>query len=91
VTLRRDKATLLNGAGSDAADKLHFEPGGFVGHTSGAQRYAYEENVEGEIIRVSARTLRDGSIVWKTVGQSTKSPGGSAYFGARHEHYDFNF
>lgn len=89
--LRRDKAKLLNGFNSDAADKLQFAPGGFCGHTSGTQRYAYTADPNGEVIRVSARTLRDGSIVWKRAGSPTRSPGATAYFGARHEHYDYNF
>ena len=91
VWLRRDKAVLLNGANSDAEDKLHFEPGGFSGHTSGTQRYRYENDPDGELIKVSARTLRDGRVVWKRVGQATKSLGGTARFGTRDEHYDFNF
>jgi hypothetical protein len=91
VWLRQDKAVLLNGAGTGAEDALTFNPGGFCGHTSGRQRYAYETDLDGKVIKVSARTLRNGSIVWKACGQPTRSPGGTAYFGARHEHYDFNF
>ena len=91
VTLRRDAATLLNGANSDAADKLQFSPGGFCGHTSGQQRYTYTPNLEGELIEVSRRVRRDGSVSWKKVGTGTNEQGGNARFGARHEHYDFNF
>jgi hypothetical protein len=91
VWLRRDKAELLNGFKSGEKDALQFAPGGFFGHTSGGQRYAYSANPDGEVFKVSARALRDGSIIWKRAGHPTRSPGGSAYFGARHEHYDFNF
>lgn len=91
VWLRRDKATLLNGFNSGEKDALQFSPGGFCGHTSGEQRYSYAPDPEGQVIKVSARALRDGSIVWKQAGHSTRSPGAFAYFGARHEHYDYNF
>lgn len=91
VLLRRDKAKLLNAVGSGEKDALEFSPGGFVGHTSGRQRYAYEADPNGEVIKVTARKLRDGSICWKAVGQRTNSPGGYAYFGVRCEHYDYNF
>lgn len=94
LVLQRDKAKLLNGFNSGEDDALHFEPGGFCGHTSGTQRYAYEPDPEGQIIRVSRRTrkTRDGEIVeWVQVGQPTKSPGGRATLGVRSEHYDFNF
>jgi hypothetical protein len=91
ATLRRDKAQLLNGTNSSEPDALSFSPGGFCGHTSGTQRYSYEPNPEGETFRVSARTRSDGRTVWKTVGQATKTSGGTARFGTRDEHYDYNF
>ena len=91
VTLRRDTATLLNGFNSEATDKLQFSPGGFFGHTSGEQRYSYTPNPEGELIEISRRVRRDGTVTWKKVGTGTNDQGGNARFGARHEHYDFNF
>jgi hypothetical protein len=91
LVLQRDKSTLLNGAGSGEPDALGFTPGGFVGHTSGEQRYRYERNPDGEIIRVSKRTRKNGQVEWVKVGQATKTQGGRARVGVRHEHYDFNF
>ena len=90
VTWQRDKAVLLNGSGSKEADALEFTPGGFCGHTSGTQRYGFEPDPAGEVVRFSKRTLKDGSTVWKVVGQKTRTPGGVLSAG-RHEHYDFNF
>jgi hypothetical protein len=37
------------------------------------------------------RQRKDGTFVWKTVGQKTATTGGFATFGERHHHYDFNF
>ncbi len=81
ITLQRDKATLLNSAGSGEPDALVFEPGGFAGHTSGVQRWAYEEDEDGKTIKASLR--KDGRWRVSKSGERVK-PG-------RHEHYDFNF
>ncbi len=91
VTLRRDKAKLLNGAGSGEPDALKFEPGGFCGHTSGTQRYAYEADPNGETYVVTRRVRKSGDVVWKSVGYGTSKPGLSAHFLGREEHYDFNY
>ena len=91
VTLRADKATLLNGANSGEPDALQFAPGGFFGHTSGTQRYAYEPDPNGETYVVTRRVRRSGKVVWKSVGHDTNSPGLNAHFRYRCEHYDFNF
>lgn len=90
ITWQRDKATLQNGVNSDAPDKLQFSPGGFVGHTSGCQRYEYERDTEGAVMKFSKRQMRDGPSVWKHCGHRTKSPG-CVLTAGRHEHYDFNF
>lgn len=79
-------ATLLNGANSDAADKLEFSPGGFVGHTSGIQRYDIKPNPAGEI---QTFTLRDNGR-WVLAGHGAKQRGNSLSPGLR-EHYDYNF
>lgn len=91
ITLRRDKAVLLNGANSDAPDKLEFSPGGFCGHVSGTQRYSYEPDPNGELFKATLRTRRDGSTCWKQVGVGTYERGGSVTLGSRHGHRDFNF
>jgi hypothetical protein len=80
VTLRRDKATLLNGIKSGAPDALSFSPGGFCGHTSGTQRYEYAQDEAGSV--VIARLHKHGR--WMTPGNERVTVG-------RHEHYDFNF
>lgn len=82
VTLRRDRATLLNGAGSGEADALRFYAGGFAAHAPGAQRYAYEADPAGEVYVVRRR--KDGS--YREAGS-----GARAQFGVRREHRDFNF
>ena len=83
--IQRDKATLLNGANSGEPDALHFSPGGFCGHTSGTQRYSYERDPNGEILRISRR--KDGT--WRTKGAGTGAS--RVRFGERRERYDFNF
>ena len=91
VVLRRDTATLLNGADSGEADALKFEAGGFIGHTSGRQRYAYTPDPDGQVITVTRREFKGGLAKWKVVGHGSKSPGCGARFGVRAEHYDYNF
>jgi hypothetical protein len=79
--LQRDRATLINGLGSGEPDALQFAPGGFMGHTSGQQRYAYSPDPEGRVEVASMR--KDGS--WRMCGT------GSRVIAGRHEHYDYNF
>lgn len=90
ITMRCDKATLLNGYESGEPDALMFTKGGFVGHTSGTPRYSYEPDPEGAVHKFSRREFASGRVVYKLVGHGKKSPGCSAIAG-RHEHYDFNF
>ena len=90
ITWQQDKATLLNGVGSGEQDALTFVAGGFCGHTSGNQRYAYERNLDGETKQFSRRVLDDGQIIWKAVGSRTRESGHCLSAG-RHEFYDFNF
>ena len=87
--LQRDTATLLNGANSDADDRLTFSPGGFCGHTSGEQRYSYAANRDGETERVTLRTKGRFAGTWRTKGTGTGAA--RVRFGERSEHYDFNF
>jgi hypothetical protein len=87
--IQRDTATLLNGHGSDAADKLSFEPGGFCGHTSGRQRYSYERNPNGETLRITLRAKGQHAGTWRTKGAGTGAA--RVRFGTRSEHCDFNF
>lgn len=86
ITLRRDKATLLNGFESGEPDALVFSPGGFMGHTSGVQRYSYEPNPDGQEFKASLR--KNGQ--WVRCGHATTSPGNRVTAG-RHERYDYNF
>ena len=90
IIWRRDKATLLNGYNSGEDDALEFTPGGFVGHTSGRQRYAYEPDPEGEVRIFSRRKMRNGDYVWKLKGARKGSPGNVLSAG-RFENYDYNF
>jgi hypothetical protein len=87
--LQRDKATLLNGVDSGEPDALHFSAGGFCGHTSGVQRYSYERDPNGEVVRVSLRKKGRFAGTWRTKGSGTGAS--RVRFGERAEHYDFNF
>ena len=83
-TVQRDKATLLNGAMSGEPDALQFYPGGYVGHTSGRQRWEIERDPEGKTMVLSLR--KDGK--WRELGYTS---GSHFVLGKRVEHYDFNF
>ena len=90
ITLREDKCTLIN------QDDLKFHAGGFLAHCSNqeAQRYSYEEDADGMVIKVSLRKWLDeeGSVrrKWKRAGTRTFEMGGNAYAGRR-AYRDFNF
>lgn len=90
VTVRQDKATLLNGHGSGAPDELVFSVGGFCAHVSGVQRYAYEADPNGSESTFTLRTLKNGGERWVRVGETTRG-GSSLTIGERREHYDYNF
>ena len=87
--IQRDKTTLLNGCNSGEPDALTFTPGGFVGHTSGVQRYAISPDPEGEILRISLRKKGKFAGTWRTAGNN--SGAARVRIGIRDEHYDFNF
>lgn len=87
IWLREDKATLLNGPDSGEPDALTFTPGGFVGHTSGRQRYAYAPDPDGKVWKATWREKRGRYVI---VGQPSRSPGLSVREGRSH-HYDYNF
>jgi hypothetical protein len=99
ITIQRDKATLLNGYESGEKDALQFFPGGFVGHTTGAQRYSYERDENGHVVKCFMR--KRPKMVWTPGagenGRSADVPhadfrqGSSRVIPGRHEHYDFNF
>lgn len=86
------EAKLLNGPNSGEPDALEFSPGGFVGHTSGTQRWEIADKPkDGYTPQVfTLRTKQNGEQVWKAVGHGTYSPGCSLYAG-HHHHYDYNF
>jgi hypothetical protein len=85
VVWQRDTATLLNGPQSGEDDALVFSPGGFVGHTSGTQRYEYAPDPDG-VTRVF--TLRKNGR-WVQAGEPMT--GGPKLVAGRSEYYDFNF
>jgi len=75
-------------ADSGEADALEFHPGGFVGHTSGTQRYAFEPG-DGERLRFSLRATGE----YKQAGISSR---GTMRAWGRLSHgrtrsYDFNY
>lgn len=90
VLFQEDKATLLNPPGSGEPDAMSFSAGGFVGHTSGQQRWDCQPDPTGAVVRFSLRTRKNGDQVWKARGSSTHSAGQTLRAGHSH-HYDFNF
>ena len=80
LRLRRLDAKLLNGAGSGEGDALKFSPGGFVGHTSGVQRYSYAPMPSAAVV----------TAYWSERRGCYRLAGSTIVAGA-HEHYDFNF
>lgn len=85
LTVRRDKATLLNGHGSGEPDALVFSPGGLAGHCEGKQRYSYETDPGGECYYFSLR--KNGK--WVMTG--CRMQDGTHLTAGRNEFYDFNF
>ena len=96
ITMQFDTVTLLNGANSDAPDRLRCYPGGFAGHVEGRQRYSYERNPNGATIKFSRRVITNKStgeivrIEYKRVGVPVRETGSTLSVG-RHQHYDYNF
>ena len=91
AVLRADRAKLLNGANSGEPDALTFSRGGFVGHTSGTQRYEYRANPNGATLTVSRRVAKNGAVTWRPVGTPSAQSGQSVRFGVRDHFHDFNF
>jgi hypothetical protein len=100
ITLRRDKATLLNGPDSGEPDALKVTPGGFCCHTDGRQRYAYEADPNGHLVVARLRKAprkcwepkNDGSGEYHHVHRADfRTAGGARVTEGRGEHYDFNF
>ena len=87
VLFARAEAKLLNGINSGEPDALEFSPGGFVGHTSGTQRW--EVAAEPNAGHRDKFTLRSNGR-WVISGGGTYSPGNTLSPG-HHPHYDFNF
>lgn len=88
VWVVEDKATLLNGFNSGEDDALRFSPSGFVGHTSGEQRYRFEPG-NGEPIRFSLRRTGDYKLEGTSVRGSMSTWGVLRH--ERRKHYDYNF
>jgi hypothetical protein len=77
LTIQMDKAKLLN------KDELEFHVGGFAAHCSNqnVQKYSYERNEEGQVLKVSRR--KNGEYV---VQKST-----NLVTAGRNKFYDYNF
>jgi len=90
VTVRYDKAVLLNGAESGEEDALTVHVGGFAAHVEGEQRYSYEPDPEGRTFKFTRRVRKNGKVVYKVAGHGTNSPGNELVPG-RHAHYDYNY
>jgi hypothetical protein len=89
VWVVEDKVKLLNGVDSGEPDALKFYPGGFLGHTSGRQRYEFSPG-DGEPRAFSLRSstgrhkLKGTSINGSMSVWGNLSPG-------RAYHYDYNY
>lgn len=82
IEIRRLNAKLLNGTRSGESDALEFTPGGFVGHTSGTQRYEFSQDEKARTFRI--RKHSNGK--WKDAHGQTYVLAMQPY-----EFYDFNF
>ena len=91
IVVQEVSAELLNPIGSDEPDALQFFPGGFCGHTSGRQRYAFGEP-DGYDMVFTRRRWSDGAIAKM---RGTSSSGSMRSWGilqpGHAAHYDFNF
>ena len=89
VQVVKDNAKLMNGPQSGAVDAMRFESGGYVGHTSGAQRYELTPG-DGPVLRFSYRKKLDS---YKLAGTSVNGSmrGWGVLFKGSVKHYDFNF
>jgi len=81
-------AKLLNGPNSGEPDALTFSPGGFVGHTSGTQRWEVAPAPPAGDHGLKF-TLRSNNR-WKVSGGGTYTPGNTLSAG-HYPHYDYNF
>lgn len=89
VLVVEDEAVLMNGAGSDAPDALTFTPGGFVGHTSGQQRWEFKPG-DGPVMRFNFRPATGQFKLAKTSTTGSMRSWGVLRAG-RSKHFDFNF
>lgn len=86
VTFQAAKQELLNGPDSGEPDALKVSLGGFVGHTSGKQRYAVSADTTGYKQKF---TLRSNGQ-WKAARSSSHSIG-NVLIDGHHPYYDYNF
>ena len=86
IVMQDAKAQLLNGPSSGQPDAMSFSPGGFVGHTSGAQRWDLEPDPDGETHKFTLRSTGQ----WKRAGTRSRERGNYLRAGAS-PHYDYNF
>ena len=87
VVVQEDDAKLLNGADSGEDDALKFSPGGFLGHTSGKQRWECTKNPDGTKWEFSLRK----SGRWVISGERDTNGATTLNVEGRFHHYDFNF
>ncbi len=88
VTVQLDRATLLNGPTSGETDALKVTPGGFAGHVSGVQRWRFERDEDGTVLRFSWRKSAGRFIL---VGERSRQGATWLDVSGRSAHYDFNF
>lgn len=87
VIFARAESRLLNGINSGEPDALTISYGGYVGHTSGTQRW--------EVAEVPMEGYRDKFTLrsngrWKVSGGGTHTPGNTLNAG-HSPYYDFNY
>jgi|TARA_R110000824_G_scaffold21078_1_gene78836 hypothetical protein len=89
VFVVEDRTELLNAANSDKPNALTFSPGGFVGHTSGNQEYAFYPGTGRPLVFSFRKKLARFKLAGTSVNGSMRSWGLLAK--GRYKHYDFNF
>lgn len=87
ITVRTDKAKLLNGPESGEPDAMTVTPGGFTAHWSGAQRYEYSTDPFGCEYTFTKR--RSGR--WVKKGDPDHRGSTTLTVGRRVHYHDFNF
>lgn len=89
VFVVEDRTELLNAVNSGKPNALEFSPGGFVGHTSGFQEYAFYPGTGEPLVFSFRKKLQRFKLAGTSVNGSMRVWG--LLTKGRDRHYDFNF